>query len=72
MPTKTKRRKVNLNLVGLDGNAFSLLGAFQSRAEREGWTADEINVVVDEATSRNYDHLLRTLMDHCEPTDDDE
>lgn len=31
-------KTINLTLVGLDGNAFSLMGAFQRQARREGWT----------------------------------
>lgn len=30
-------KKVTLELVGLDGNAFALMGAFAKRAKREGW-----------------------------------
>lgn len=62
MPTK----KLALNLVGLDGNAFSVLGAFQRQARRENWTPEEIKSVLDEATSRDYDHLLATIMKHCQ------
>lgn len=70
-PKMTK--KVKLRLVGLNGNAFSLMGAFQSRAKDEGWTDAEIKTVLDEAMSGDYDHLLYTLATHCEdPTDDDD
>lgn len=72
MATKTKRKTVNLNLVGLDGNAFSLMGAFQGQAKREGWTPEDIKAVLDEATAGDYDHLLRTLAAHCEPNDDED
>lgn len=59
-------KKVNLELVGVDGNAFSIMGAFQRQARREKWTQKEIEAVLDEATSGDYDHLLATIMDHCE------
>jgi hypothetical protein len=68
-------KTVNLQLVGLDGNAFSLMGAFQRQAARENWTDAEIKAVLDECMSGNYEHLLYTLAQHCEPTtdiDDDE
>lgn len=61
-PAKT----VNLTLVGLDGNAFSLMGAFSKQAKKEGWTKEEIDIVLKECMSGNYDDLLCTLMDHCE------
>ena len=57
-------KKVNMRLEGLDGNAFSLLGAFQRQAKREGWTKEEIDEVINEATSDDYNHLLCTLIDH--------
>jgi hypothetical protein len=58
-------KKVKLNLVGLDGNAFSLMGAFRRQAKKEGWTAEEIDAVLDEAQTGDYDHLLATLDNHC-------
>jgi len=61
---------VKLNLVGLDGNAFNLLGHFRRAAQREGWTKDEIDAVLREATRADYDHLLRTLIEHTEPDDE--
>lgn len=59
-------KKVKLKLVGTDGNAYSLLGAFQKKARKEGWTSEEIKAVIDEATSGDYDHLLFVLSEHCE------
>ena len=59
-------KKVKLQLVGLDGNAFSLMGAFQQQARKEKWTQEEINAVLDDCKSSDYDHLLCVLMDHCE------
>lgn len=46
----------------IDGNAFSILGAFRRQARIEGWTDQEIEKVFTEAKSGDYDHLLRTLM----------
>lgn len=57
-------KKINLELVGLDGNAFSLMGAFSKQARREDWTQEEINEVLDECKKGDYDHLLRTLIEH--------
>lgn len=58
-------KKVKLQLVGLDGNAFSILGAFNRAAKREGWTKQEIDAVTKDATSKDYDHLLATIAEHC-------
>jgi hypothetical protein len=64
-------KKVTLQLVGLDGNAFNLLGQFQRAARRQGWSPEETKVVIDEATSGDYDHLLQVLIQHTEPPNDD-
>lgn len=57
--------KVNLKMVGLDGNAFAIMGAFQKQAKKEGWTQEEINEVLDEARSGDYSHLISTIANHC-------
>jgi hypothetical protein len=62
---ETKKR-VKLELVGLDGNAFALIGAFQRAAREQGWTKEEIAKVRNECMAGDYDHLLMTLMDHTE------
>jgi hypothetical protein len=59
-------KKIDLQLVGLDGNAFSLMGAFKKQAQRENWTKEEIDTVIKEAMSGNYDHLLQTLDSFCD------
>lgn len=67
MAKKSKKiKRVRLKLVGLDGNAFALMGAFTEQARREGWAEEEIKAVCDEATAGDYDHLLATLASHCE------
>lgn len=63
--TQVIQKKVKLNLVGTDGNAFSIMGAFSKAARKEGWTNDYIEIVLDEARSSDYDHLLATIQAHC-------
>ena len=65
MATKVEKR-IKLQLVGLDGNAFALMGAFQRQARREKWTAEEIDAVLEDARSGDYNHLLGVLIEHCE------
>jgi len=55
---------IKLQLVGLDGNAYSLMGAFQQAARKQGRTAAEIKAVLDDCMSGDYDHLLQTLVKH--------
>ena len=61
--------KVKMQLAVLDGNGSALMGAFSRNARRQGWTSDEIDTVLTECWSGEYDHLLCTLMDNI---DDDE
>lgn len=65
-------KKVNLNLVGLDGNAFALLGAFSAQARKEGWSQAEIAEVRKKCMSGDYNNLLCVLMDHCESNDEED
>jgi predicted AlkP superfamily phosphohydrolase/phosphomutase len=59
-------KKVKMRLVGLDGNPFSLMGAFQQNARRQGWNKEEIEVVMKKCMSGDYNNLLRVLMEHTE------
>ena len=65
-------KQVKMNLVGLDGNAFSLMGAFRREALHQGWTEEEIDLVLKECMKGDYDHLLCTLMDHTKEVEEDE
>jgi hypothetical protein len=63
---ETSLKRVKLDLVGLDGNAFELLAAFQAAARQQGWTSQEIHDVHLKAICGDYNHLLRTLIEHTE------
>ena len=56
---------VKLTLVGLDSNAFFLKGEYRYRAKKQGWNDAEIDKVIEECESRDYQHLLATLQTHC-------
>ena len=66
METNTVGKKVRMQLVGIDGNAFSIMGAFSRNARKQGWTAQEIEKVLNECTSGDYDNLLRVIMRYTE------
>lgn len=66
MCEKIKNKKVSLNLLHIDGNAFSLMGAFSAQARKEGWDKSEIDEVINDCTSGDYDHLVSVLEDHCD------
>lgn len=67
---KVIEKTVNLDLVGVNGNAFMIISIFQKQAKREGWTQDEIDLVLIQARSSNYNHLLATIENHCVPKDE--
>jgi hypothetical protein len=55
-----------------DGNAFALLG-HASRAQREaGWPQEARTAWHTEATSGDYDHLLRTILATCDSSSTDD
>lgn len=67
---KTVNKTVDLNLVGVNGNAFMIMGIFKRQAKQEGWSKQEIDLVIKEAKSGDYNHLLATIENHCEPKND--
>lgn len=66
---KVIQKNVNLDLVGVNGNAYMIMGVFKRQAKKEGWTQNEIDTVLIEAKSGDYNHLLATIENHCEPKD---
>jgi len=64
-------RTINFNLIGQDGNAFVLLGGWRRQARREGWSNEDINKVVDNATSGDYNNLISVLSSHCKMDSED-
>jgi hypothetical protein len=59
-------KKVEMKLVGMDGNAFAIMGRFSGAARRAGWSKEEISAVLKEAQSSDYNHLLATIMEYVE------
>lgn len=60
-PSAKITKKVRMKLVGLNGNAFNVMGQFAANAREQGWSKSEIDAVLTEAMSSDYDHLLRTI-----------
>ena len=56
--------KPELRLVGKDGNAFFILGRATRVAGKAGWSKEQIDAVMEEAMSGDYDHLLCTMMEY--------
>jgi hypothetical protein len=53
--------EVRVQLTGIDGNAYAILGAVQ-KALRKAGHGEEVAVFLAEATSGDYAHLLATCM----------
>lgn len=56
-----KHPEINVPMVGEDGNAFSILGRVKRIMRRAG-IEDQWDLFYAEATSGDYDQLLRTVM----------
>lgn len=64
-------KRPQVQLVGLDGNAFSILGRCQS-ASRGIWNDAQREQFHNEATSGDYDNLLCTVAKYFDLIDPDE
>lgn len=60
--TTTKYPNITAKLTGQDGNAFAIIAAVTKALKRNGVDAATVSEFVAEATSGDYDHLLRTAM----------
>jgi hypothetical protein len=49
-------------LIGEDGNAFSILGKVRKALRKGNVPSQEIESIMDEAMSGDYDELLQTVM----------
>lgn len=58
------------NLVGIDGNAYSIMGYTERRLKIAGWSREDIESIMTIATSSDYDNLLCTCASVLECGDD--
>jgi hypothetical protein len=54
---------VDVQLTGEDGNAFAIMGAVTRGLRKAGATHEEIAQYTSEATSGDYNNLLRVSME---------
>jgi len=62
MRNGVKYPEIHVQLVGLDGNAFSIIGRCLTAMRKAGLYKEEREVFRKEATNEDYDHLLATCM----------
>ena len=46
------------SLIGIDGNAYNIMGYTANAMKNTGFTKEEIDKMYSEATSSDYDNLL--------------
>jgi len=63
---KLQHKRIKLNLVGIDGNAYSIMGHYRKAAQKQGVPKDKIDAVLNDAMSDDYNHLLGIIDAHCE------
>ena len=59
---KPKYPEIEVRLIGLDGNAFALMGAVVKALKAAKITKEERDTFMQEATRGNYDDLLLTCL----------
>lgn len=64
--TPENLKKPEIELVGVEGNAFSVIGLAVDALKEEGNDAEVIDAYKSEAMSGDYNHLLQTTMTYCE------
>lgn len=63
---KMPKYQVEVQLVGEDGNAFAIMGRVKTALKKAGASDEEISQYFSEATSGDYDNLLRVTMNWVE------
>jgi hypothetical protein len=53
---------IHVQLVGEDGNAYSILGRVRAAMKRAGCTPEQIDEYTNDAMSGDYDHLLQITL----------
>ena len=61
------REKPTVNLIGTDGNAFSIIGRVKKALLKAGADEEYVKNYQMEALSGNYDHLLVKLLAYMYP-----
>ncbi len=54
--------KPELQLTGIDGNAFMILGTARRALLKAGYSQADVDRYMEEAKSGDYDHLLQVTM----------
>lgn len=63
---KKKMEKPIVNLLGQDGNAFTVIGLCMKAARQAKWSAEKITQIQNEMMASDYDNLLATAYKYFE------
>ena len=61
-----KYPEIRVQLIGEDGNAFAIIGRVSKSMRQAGVAKEERDEFMAEATSGDYDNLLRVTMEWVE------
>lgn len=53
------------SLIGIDGNAFCIMGYVSEAMRKENFSRAEIDAYLADCQSRDYDHLLQVSVEMC-------
>lgn len=54
------------SLIGIDGNAFYIMGYVADAMRREGYKKSEIDRYLADCKSSDYDHLIQASVKMCD------
>jgi hypothetical protein len=54
----------------MEENVYTYFAAFLRAAKKAGWSQEQINAVLDDACSDNYDHAVSVLVDAMGETEE--
>jgi hypothetical protein len=55
--------KPTVKLIGANGNAFNIVALCRQAARRAGWTKEQVDAMVTDMMSGDYDHVIATAME---------
>ena len=55
--------KPTVKLIGLDGNAWGIMGRVKNALKDAGRSSKDINIYMEQAMSGDYNNLLRVTME---------
>jgi hypothetical protein len=59
---QVKYPDIEVQLTGINGNAFNIIGVCQGAMRRAKCTQEQMKEFVDEAMAGDYDHVLQTCL----------